>query len=97
MNPPAVRRLALTPGEPAGVGPELCVRIAQQAWPVELVAYADPGLLRTAAERLGLPLELVAHEPSRAPVPQAPGTLGIAPLALATLAEPGRLDPANAG
>ena len=97
MNPPAVRRLALTPGEPAGVGPELCVRIAQQAWPVELVAYADPGLLRTAAERLGLPLELVAHEPSRAPVPQAPGTLGIAPHALATPAEPGRLDPANAG
>ncbi len=97
MNPPAVRRLALTPGEPAGVGPELCVRIAQQAWPVELVAYADPGLLRTAARRLGLPLELVAHEPSRAPVPQAPGTLGIVPHALATLAEPGRLDPANAG
>ncbi len=97
MNPPAVRRLALTPGEPAGVGPELCVRIAQQAWPVELVAYADPGLLRTAAERLGLPLELVAHEPSRAPVPQAPGTLGIAPHPLATPAEPGRLDPANAG
>jgi 4-hydroxythreonine-4-phosphate dehydrogenase len=97
VNPPAVRRLALTPGEPAGVGPELCVRIAQQAWPVELVAYADPGLLRTAARRLGLPLELVAHEPSRAPVPQAPGTLGIAPHPLATPAEPGRLDPANAG
>ena len=97
MNSPAVRRLALTPGEPAGVGPELCVRIAQQAWPVELVAFADPGLLRTAAGRLGLPLELVAHEPSRAPVPQAAGTLGIAPHALATPAEPGRLDPANAG
>ena len=97
MNSPAVRRLALTPGEPAGVGPELCVRIAQQAWPAELVAYADPGLLRTAAGRLGLPLELVAHEPSRAPVPQAAGTLGIAPHALATPAEPGRLDPANAG
>lgn len=97
MNSPAVRRLALTPGEPAGVGPELCVRIAQQAWPVELVAFADPGLLRTAAGRLGLPLELVAHEPSRAPVPQAAGTLGIAPHPLATPAEPGRLDPANAG
>ncbi len=96
MNAPAVRRLALTPGEPAGVGPELCVRIAQRAWPAGLVAYADPDLLTAAAGRLGLPLALAEHDPDAPSAPQAAGTLGIAPVPLAVPAEAGRLDPTNA-
>jgi 4-hydroxythreonine-4-phosphate dehydrogenase len=91
------RRLALTPGEPAGVGPELCVRIAQRAWPAGLVAFADPDLLEAAAARLGLPLQLHPHDPGTPPAPQAAGTLAIAPCPLAVPAEPGRLDPSNAG
>jgi len=38
-------RLALTPGEPAGIGPDLCVQLAQQPLPAEVVAIADPALL----------------------------------------------------
>lgn len=53
-------RLALVPGEPAGVGPELCVRALQQAHAgelaAELVVYGDPRPLQRAAEALGLPL-----------------------------------------
>ncbi len=97
MSKAPVRRLALTPGEPAGVGPELCVRIAQRDWPAGLVAFADPGLLHSAAQRLDLPLELITHDPAAPPTPQAAGTLGIAPLPLAAPATPGHLDPANAG
>src|SRR4249919_4184281 len=51
-------RLALVAGEPGGVGPELCVRLAQRSQPGELVAIADPDTLRAAAGRLGLPLRL---------------------------------------
>ncbi len=58
-------RLALLPGEPAGVGPELCVRIAQSTWPAHLVAYGDRETLLAAAHALGLPLRLcAADEPS---------------------------------
>lgn len=56
-------RLALVPGEPAGIGPELVVRAAQREWPVHLVIYGDAATLRRAAARLGLPLDL--HAPGQ--------------------------------
>jgi len=90
------RRLALTPGEPGGIGPELCVRIAQRDWPAELIAFADPGLLRERAAQLDLPLRLTEYHPAAPPVPQRSGTLTIVPVALATPAQAGQLDPTNA-
>ncbi len=96
MNTATVRRLALTPGEPGGVGPELCARIAQRDWPAELVAFADPDLLRERATRLELPLELTEYHSDTPPAPQRSGTLTVAPLPLAAPTQPGRLDPANA-
>ncbi len=84
--------LAVTPGEPAGVGPELLVQLAQQPLPGRLRAYADPDLLRERARRLGLPLRFV--EPGQ---PAGPGALEIHPVPLPAPAEPGQLNPANAG
>jgi len=85
-------RLALVPGEPAGVGPELCVRAAQRRWDAHLVAFGDPPTLQRAAARLGLPLELL---PADAPV-AGPGQLRIEPVASAVPCTPGRPDPRNA-
>ena len=67
MGSGAAIRLALTPGEPAGIGPDLCVRIAQQDWASELIAVADPDLLAMRAERLGIALELTTWDPSAGP------------------------------
>ena len=50
--------IALTPGEPAGVGPSLCVLLAQQKIECQLVFIADPRLLEQRAQELGLPLTL---------------------------------------
>jgi 4-hydroxythreonine-4-phosphate dehydrogenase len=55
-------RLALVPGEPAGVGPELCVRLAQRPREYALTVFADPRSLHAAADALGLPLTLVAAD-----------------------------------
>jgi 4-hydroxythreonine-4-phosphate dehydrogenase len=41
------------PGEPAGIGPDLVLQIAQQDWPHQLVVIADPALLRERAALLG--------------------------------------------
>ncbi len=56
-------RLALVPGEPAGVGPELCVRLAQSPRDYHLVAFGDRATLQAAAAALRLPLRLL--EPNR--------------------------------
>ncbi len=91
-----VPRLAITPGEPAGIGPDLCVQLAQQARPCELVAVASPELLQQRATRLGLPLRLRPYDAAKPATSSAPGELSILPVELGTTVEPGRLDPANA-
>jgi len=53
-------RLALVPGEPAGIGPELAVRAAQLDWDADLIAFADRATLMRAARALDLPLRLVS-------------------------------------
>ena len=60
-------RLALVPGEPAGVGPELCVRAAQRSWDANLLAFGDGATLQRAAAALGLPLALAAPDADSAP------------------------------
>ena len=51
-------RLALVPGEPAGIGPELVVRAAQERWDADLTVFGDAATLHRAAKALRLPLHL---------------------------------------
>ncbi|TKB48074.1 4-hydroxythreonine-4-phosphate dehydrogenase PdxA [Ferrimonas sediminicola] len=88
-------RIAVTPGEPAGIGPDLVVTLAQQAWPVELVVCADPQLITDRARILGLPIKLQPYQPGKPPQPQEAGTLTIAPFALAAPVVCGQLNDAN--
>ncbi|TGD72473.1 4-hydroxythreonine-4-phosphate dehydrogenase PdxA [Mangrovimicrobium sediminis] len=89
-------RIAITPGEPAGIGPDLVAAIAQRPREVELVAVCDPQLLRERAALLGLPLDILPYDPAAPPQPHRPGQLPVCPLQLAAPALPGELDPANA-
>ena len=94
MNHPY--RLALTAGEPAGIGPELCVQIAQQGHADQLIIVADPNLLLQRAALLGLELELIPFDPAQPPQATAPGQLYITPVPLTGgRSEPGQLDPSN--
>ncbi len=92
----ALPRIAITAGEPAGIGPDILLAIAQQEWDAELVAVADPDLLKRRAELLGLPLNLRDWDPARDAAPHVPGKLSIAPVRLAEAETPGQLNPANA-
>jgi len=94
-NSLATKRLVITPGEPAGVGPDLVLALAQQAWPVELVVCADPALLLERADKLGLSIELREYQPGRPAQPQAAGTLTILPVKTAAAVTAGKLDVAN--
>ena len=88
----AVPRLALVPGEPAGIGPELCVRLAQRPRDFSLTVFADPRSLLAAATALDLPLRLVdGGRPST-----AAGELALVDVPLPLLPPFGTPDPANA-
>lgn len=90
-------RIALTPGEPAGIGPDLCVQLAQRPpSAIELVVVADPVLLTDRADALGYPLNLKVFNPSRPASATREGELTVLPVALAVNVNVGKLDPLNA-
>ena len=85
--------LALVPGEPAGIGPELVIRLVQQPRnDCRLLAYADPHTLQQAARALGLPLQLLPADAQAA----APGDLPLHPIVNAGRTCFGQPDPTNA-
>ncbi len=85
-------RLALVPGEPGGVGPELCVRLAQSDRQADLVCLADPDTLNAAAHRLNLPLKLIDADSTSARA----GELALLEVKNAVPSEFGVANPANA-
>jgi len=90
-------RIAITPGEPAGIGPDLCIAIAQRPpSDVELVIVADPKMLLSRAQQLGHPLRLKDFYPASEPVETKAGELTVLPVQLRSKAAPGVLDKANA-
>jgi 4-hydroxythreonine-4-phosphate dehydrogenase len=91
MTSPAA--IAVTSGEPAGIGPDLCVRLAERRWPIRLVLLGDIELLRDRARRLGAGVRLVPYAKRDA---AASGAIEVAHYPLAIAASAGRPDPANA-
>lgn len=92
---PIIPTIALTAGEPTGIGPDLCVQLAQRDLPARIVVLADRELLLERARLLQLPLELLDFSPA-APVPAfSAGRLLVQHHALAAEAIPGQLNPAN--
>ncbi|MFK7975826.1 MAG: 4-hydroxythreonine-4-phosphate dehydrogenase PdxA [Halioglobus sp.] len=92
----AVPRIAITPGEPAGIGPDIVLRAAQENWPAQLVAIADPELLSQRAQTLGLDISLSEFSPATEQSPHQAGSLLVYPVSLKEPAKPGTLNSANA-
>jgi 4-hydroxythreonine-4-phosphate dehydrogenase len=90
MTLPAI---IITAGEPAGVGPELCLALAARAWPARLAVLGPAAHLEDLARRLGLPVTVAR---THAPAAHEPGRLQVIDVPLATPAMPGTPDPANA-
>lgn len=94
-NRPPLPRLAVTAGEPAGIGPELLIRLAASSLAANFVAVTDRDLLRRAAARCGTAIELIDDD--GAPLTERrPGSLRIRHVPLGIEEAPGRPDPRNA-
>jgi len=87
--------IAVTPGEPAGIGPDLCIALAQEPQDEFLVLIADRDMLAQRAHLLGLPWRALPFDPSHKP-PFEPGMLPVVHVPLAVPVSAGRLDPGNA-
>ncbi len=89
-------RIAITCGEPAGIGPDVTLAAALESWDAQLVAIADPVLLRARAAALGLAIGIHEFDPAQAPQAHRPGELAVLPIDLAAPCQPGVLDKSNA-
>ena len=89
-------RIILTSGEPAGIGPDLCLKLVEQDWPCELVIAADPGLLRSRARLLNLDPQIEEFSPQAERTPHRARMVRVIATVLATPVEAGRLNAANA-
>lgn len=87
-------KIAVTPGEPAGVGPDLVIELAQQEWPAQLVIFADETMMQERAEALNLPLKLTPFQPGETRI-QEKGELFIQAIPVAVPVEPGVLNSEN--
>ena len=88
-------RLAVTSGDPAGIGPELVARLAASPLAADLVAISDAGLLERAARRCGIALKLEADDGQPRNL-RAAGSLRFVEVPLRAGEVPGQLDPRNA-
>lgn len=87
--------IALTPGEPAGIGPDLVIILAQRARDTDLVVIADPQLLADRAATLKLPLDIAPYNTASVVTRQA-GELSVLPVNLNAPVSCGVLDSRNA-
>jgi 4-hydroxythreonine-4-phosphate dehydrogenase len=86
-------RIALTSGEPAGIGPDVCLGVAAQRLDCDLVCLGDREMLAARAQALGLKVALRPYD--RASHSHVPGTLAVEHHPLPTPAVAGRLEPRN--
>ena len=92
-------RLVVTPGEPAGIGPDLCLLTAPGPADADLFYVADPALLQQRAQLLGKKISINLCSPDSPPRVPAGGTrepvFNVIPVPLAAAVTPGRLDASN--
>ena len=88
--------IAVTSGEPAGIGPDLCLTLGLRDRSLSLVVLGDIGLLGERAQALGLAVETVPYGGPGSEVATSAGTLTVLHCPTPARAFPGRLDPANA-
>ena len=97
MNISSQPRLVITSGEPAGIGPDLCVQLSQHNIEAQLIVLADPQLIEQRARKLNISLKIVTLKSIDGSCEkQRAGMLHVLPVELAHPVQTGKLDPANA-
>jgi len=88
--------ILVTPGEPAGIGPDIVIQQVSKPLAARLLCIADAELMRQRAEQLGIALNINLVSDATKVEAQRPGTLDLLPVPLTHKATAGQLDTANA-
>ena len=92
-----IPRLVITSGEPAGIGPDLCIMQAANPQDAQVVILADPKLLKERARQLGHDVKIKIFSEDIPRTPNKANELLVAPCQLSEKVTPGQLDTRNAG
>jgi len=92
-----VPRIVITSGEPAGIGPDACVVLAQSDWPADIVVAGDASLLAATAGALGLPLSVEHYAASQRSAAHRAGSLKVLHIPTAQPVIAGQPDARNGG
>jgi 4-hydroxythreonine-4-phosphate dehydrogenase len=90
-----IPRIVITSGEPAGIGPDTCVALAQTGWDADIVVAADAELLAATADALRLPLTIELYDASQPRVAHRAGTLKVMHIPTARKVSAGQPDARN--
>ena len=91
-----IHRLLITAGDPAGIGPELCLEIACKSWNAELLFIADPAILKQYAKLLSFDVAIETTTFDKPRTIHKAGTLKVIPVGAREKVTPGELSVANA-
>lgn len=91
----SIRRIIVTAGEPAGIGPDLVLALSQSDWAHQIVVCADKQMLAERAIQLNLNVELLDYQAESEPRAQQAGSLIVEHIAADTPVVAGQLDEGN--
>ena len=91
-----IPRLAITCGEPAGIGVDLVLQIAQKSLPAHCVVIADPEVLKSRSKQLGLAIDFIAYDATAERQTSKAGEVTVLPVTCPTPVRAGELDVRNA-
>lgn len=89
--------IAVTPGEPAGIGPDISIQLVEQTLDCRLVFFADPELMQQRAKLVGSSVKIEVIENLDDARTYRKGVLQVYPITLNKTVIAGQIDPANAG
>ncbi len=92
----SVPRIVITSGEPAGIGPDLCVMLAQADWDADLVFAVDPDLIVSVSRSIGQAIAIERYDPAATPAPSRAGRMKVLAARCARPVVAGTPDPGNA-
>lgn len=95
MTSSQLPRIAITSGEPAGIGPDLCCLLSQYNFPAQLVVLGDANVLQNRAKTLGIDLNIHQFQENNPRIAQQAGQLLVQHLPCATKVTAGQLNTAN--
>ncbi|WP_332401416.1 4-hydroxythreonine-4-phosphate dehydrogenase PdxA [Vibrio metschnikovii] len=90
-----IKRIVITAGEPAGIGPDLVLALSQNDWPHQLVICADRQMLAERAKALGIAVKLLDYQPDQKATTQKAGYLLVDSIAVSEQVIAGQLNSAN--